>query len=84
MKRVGRIIQYTRGGKYVIEAEGKILPQTLLYDPSGRRLAVTIDLIGPVNRPFIVAKPLIESAEGIVNAPIYVRMERKRRRKESR
>lgn len=83
MKRVGRIIHYTRGGRYVIEAEEKILPQTPLYDPSGHRLAVTIDLIGPVNNPFIIAKPLIKSAEKMVNALVYVRMEKRKKRKGS-
>jgi len=83
VKRVGRIIHYTKSGRYVIEAEEKILPQTPLYNSSGHRLAVTIDLIGPVNNPFIIAKPVIGSAEKMVNAVVYVKMEKRRKRKGS-
>ncbi len=79
MKEAGRIIHYTNSRSYVIEAKAKILPQTLLYDSSGNRIAKVVDLIGPINRPFIVAKPLIVKPRKMVKATLYIWKEKRRK-----
>jgi len=71
MKEAGKILHLTKSKLYVIEAKDKILPNTELYDSSGRKVAVTIDLIGPINHPFIVAKPIVNKPEKYVGGILY-------------
>lgn len=79
MKEAGVILHCTKGGNYVIEAKFKVLPQTTLYNSTSKKVAVSIDLIGPIDRPFIIAKPLLESPEKMTNTTLYVKMEKEGR-----
>lgn len=79
MKEVGKILHFTKSRFYVIPSKFKVLPQTSLYNSSGREVAVAIDLIGPIDKPFIIAKPKLKSPEKIVNATLYVRMEKRKK-----
>ncbi|PCN50569.1 hypothetical protein B6U99_03800 [Candidatus Geothermarchaeota archaeon ex4572_27] len=77
MKEAGMVLHLTKSGLYVIEAKEKLLPNTDLYDASGRKVAVTVDLIGPINHPYIIAKPLVEKPERYVGGPLYYLMKRR-------
>ncbi len=79
LKEAGKIIHRTKSGSYVIEAKAKVLPQTLLYDSSGKKVARVVDLIGPIDKPFIVAKPLIQKPEKRVKATLYFSKEKRRK-----
>jgi rRNA processing protein Gar1 len=80
LKNAGKIIHFTKNGLYVIEAKTKVLPGTQLYDASGRPLALAVDLIGPINNPYIVAKPLAEKPEKFVGGIVYFRLKRRKPR----
>ncbi len=77
MKEAGIIIHLTKSNLYVIKASDKVLPGTDLYDARGRKIAVCIDLIGPINKPYIVAKPLINQPNKYVGSYIYYERRRK-------
>lgn len=78
MKRAGRIIHYTKYKVYVVEAEEKILPENKLVDSSGRIVGEVIDVIGPINKPFLVVKPLTDKPEKMVGAEVYYVKRRRR------
>ena len=80
LKEAGRILHLTKTGLYVIEASTKVLPNTDLYDASGRKIAVVVDLIGPINNPYIVAKPLVNKPEKFVGGVTYFRLKRRKGR----
>lgn len=75
---MGRILHYTKSRLYVAEAGFKVLPSTLLYDDAGKKVAVVVDLIGPISQPFVTAKPLVESPEKLVGKVLYLRKQRRR------
>lgn len=62
----------------MIKARSKIQPQTALYNSAGKKVAVVVDLIGPINSPYIVAKPLVRAPNKIVGARLYVKRERRK------
>lgn len=80
MRRAGRIIHYTKYRVYVVEAEEKILPENRLVDSSGRIIGEVIDVIGSINRPFLIVKPLIDKPEKLVGAEVYYIKRRRRGR----
>ena len=79
MIEIGRIQQYTKSGNLIIQTKHKIIPDTKLLDAKGKKVAVSIDLIGPINSPYIIAKPLIENPYKIVNLMLYVTKEKRRK-----
>ncbi len=78
MKVAGRILHYTKNKMFVIEAKSKIIPETILINSKGEKIGKVIDVIGPVNRPYLVVKPTIEKPEKYVGGEVYYI---KRRRK---
>lgn len=80
MKEAGKILHLTKNGLYIIEASMKVLPNTDLYDGSGRKIAIAVDLIGPINNPYIVARPLVEKPEKFVGGITYFRLRSRRAR----
>jgi len=80
LKKVGRISHITRSGLFVIELEEKISPLTYLLDSSKRKIAIAVDLIGPITKPFCIAKPLVRKPESLIGSEVYVKLERRRRK----
>jgi len=78
MKPAGRVLHYLKHKLLIIEAKEKLHPDTTLYTSSGREAAIIIDVIGPINKPYIIAKPLIDKPEKLVGGELYY--SRKRRR----
>jgi len=79
LKEVGRIIHYTKNKVFVIEAREKLVPDTVLLDSRGGKLGKVIDVIGPINRPYLVVKPSLKNPEKYVGAYVYYVKKRKRR-----
>lgn len=77
MKELGKIIHFTKSKLFVIETKERILPGTELFDSKGRKIAISIDLIGPINRPYIVAKPIVNQPNKYVGSYIYYVRRRK-------
>ncbi len=80
MKKAGRIIHYTKYRVFVVEAEEKILPENKLVDSKGRIVGEVIDIIGPIKKPYLVVKPLIDKPEKLVGAELYYVRRRRRGR----
>ena len=78
MKIAGKILHYAKNKMFVIEAEDKILPETILISSRGKKIGKVVDVIGPINKPYLVVKPLVENPEKYVGGEAYYV---KRRRK---
>lgn len=65
--------------KLVVETDTKVLPPIPLYDSSGRKIAKVVDVIGPVNHPYLVCKALTASPEQLVGAKVFVEKEVRRK-----
>ena len=78
MRKAGKIIHYTKYGVFVIEAVSKVIPDTYLIDDKGRKIGIVIDVIGPVNKPYLVVKPLVYNPEKYVGKEIYYMRERRK------
>jgi rRNA processing protein Gar1 len=84
MKRVGEILHFTKSRLFVVETSFKVLPSTPLCDDKGRKIAVSVDLIGPTQKPFVIAKPTVESPEKLEGKILYLRKQRHRVRAKKR
>ncbi len=60
LKKLGRVLHKTSSGLIVVSTEDiERVPRLNLpvYDEEARRIGVILDVIGPVEKPFIVVKP---------------------------
>ena len=78
MKRAGKILHYTKYKVFVIEASEKIILNTYLTDDTGRKIGIVIDIIGPISKPFLVARPLIKNPEKYVGKEVYYIYEKRK------
>ena len=78
MKKAGKIIHYTKYKVFVIEAVGKVIPNTYLVDNTGKKIGTVIDVIGPISKPFLVVKPLVNNPEKYVGKEVYYIRERRK------
>ena len=78
MKPAGKVLHYMRQRLLVIEAKEKLYPETRLYTSSGREAAVIVDVIGPINKPYLIAKPIIDKPEKLVGGELYYIKRRRR------
>lgn len=78
MKKAGKIIHYTKYRVFVIEALGKVIPNTYIVDNTGRKIGVVIDVIGPITKPYLVVKPLVDNPHKFVGREVYYMRERRK------
>ncbi len=79
MKEAGVILHYTKSKVFVVEAKDKLIPETTLIDSRGVKIGVVVDVIGPINKPFLVVKPTVKNPEKYVGAHLYYIKRRRRR-----
>lgn len=88
MRLLGEVLHVTKGGLIILKSLTKKPEQILnaiVVDRSMNKIGVIIDVIGPVESPFIVVKPssaeVIKLIEGL-GKPIlyYIRKTRRRAR----
>jgi len=60
VKRVGRVDKVVRTGLILVRIEGSKPPRIgwKLYTEDKRPAGIVVDIIGPVDKPFAVVKPL--------------------------
>ena len=78
MRPAGRVLHHIKHRLLVIEARERLQPDTRLYTSSGKEAAIIIDIIGPINKPYIIAKPLIDKPEKLVGGELYYSKKRRR------
>ncbi len=78
MKRIGRILHYTKYGVFVVEAEKAISQNNTIYDDRKRKIGIVVDVIGPINKPYLVLKPLVDKPEKYVGKEVYIITRRRR------
>ena len=72
MKNIGRIIHYTKYKVFVAEAKKAVNLNISIYDDRKKKIGVVTDVIGPINKPYLVIKPLVDKPEKYVGKSIYV------------
>ena len=78
MKKAGKIIHYTKYKVFVVEADKKVILNTYIVDDKGRRIGIVTDVIGPISKPYLVVKPLVENPEKYIGKEVYYIRERRR------
>jgi len=78
MKKAGRILHYTKYKVFVVESSGKIIPNTYLIDDKGRKIGIVIDVIGPITKPYLVVKPLVNNPDKYIGKEVYYMRERRK------
>ncbi len=81
MKRLGEYLHSTRTGLLIIKSvykDPRKLVGALVYDRSMRRVGKIVDVIGPVDSPFIVVKPESKDIVDLVEpGPMYYFVEKR-------
>jgi len=85
MKKLGEIL-HTASSGYIIATsilrDPKRLLNTIVYDRDLRRIGRIVDIIGPVNSPYVVIKPESKDIlDSIEQGPVYYYMAKKRKSK---
>ncbi len=86
MKKLGEVISKTNTGLIVASTslrDPKRIVGAIVYDKDMRRIGRVIDVIGPVESPYVVIKPDSKDILGFIgeNTLLYYYVERKPRRK---
>ncbi len=82
MKEIGYVRTTSRSGLLVIKARSALKKGTPLFDSRGRMLAVASRTFGPVEAPYISARPEHEPDIGILGEKIYVMGDKNGKKKE--
>lgn len=82
MKEIGYVKTTSRSGMLVIKSRSALRRGTALYDSRGRMLAVANRVFGPVEGPYIVARPEHKLDIGILGEKIYVKGDKDGKKKE--
>ncbi len=72
MRPIGRIIHYTKYRLFVAEAKEAINLNTPIYSDRRKKIGIVTDVIGPINKPYLVIKPLVDKPEKYVGKEIYI------------
>lgn len=82
MKSVGEVLHVSKTGKLVVRLEDSKVPPRIglyVYSEKGERVGMVVDIIGPVNSPYALVKPLNrETASGLVGSHLYIRITKPR------
>lgn len=81
MKEIGRILHYTKSKVFVIEANEKVPLRTEVFDDREEKVGVVVDVIGPINKPYLVAVPLIKEPHKYIGKIVYILKKRVTERK---
>ncbi|GBC73807.1 hypothetical protein HRbin04_01213 [archaeon HR04] len=82
---VGEVLHVARSGRMIIKSIGDVAGLsrgTILVDAKGRSVAEIIELIGPVQSPYISAMPLTDRVKKYVGATLYVEKASKKVRRQ--
>lgn len=72
MKPIGKIIHYTKYRLFVAEAREVVNLNTPIYTDRKIRIGIVVDVIGPINKPYLVIRPLVDKPEKYVGKEIYL------------
>ncbi len=71
---VGEVLHMSKSGRIIIKSKIESIDiGTTLVDEKGRKVARVVELIGPVNSPYISAIPLTDRSKRYVGAMLYKR-----------
>lgn len=72
---VGEVLHISRSGRMIIKSSSRnaaaLSRGTLLVDAKGRSVARVVELIGPVDSPYISALPLTDRVKKYIGARLY-------------
>lgn len=74
MKRIGLALHYSRLGNLVVKLDEVPPLYVNVYSYTMKKIGVLYDVIGNVNKPYGLVKPLTRDAE-IIGKPLYVRIQ---------
>lgn len=72
MKNIGKIIHYTKYRVFVAESGRAVPLNTPIYDEKKKKIGIVTDVIGPINKPYLVIKPVVDKPEKYVGKNIYI------------
>lgn len=58
MQQVGVVIHLAKSGRMIIKVDRRLESGTVLFDSENSKFAKVVELIGPVNSPYVTAVPL--------------------------
>ncbi len=72
--KVGEVLHISKSGRIIIKSKIKNIDiGTTLVDEKGRKVAKVMELIGPVNSPYISAISLTDRSKRYIGAMLYKR-----------
>ncbi len=71
MLEAGISLHLAGSGRLILRAKEDLKPGTILYDDKGRKVAKTIEIIGPVKSPYISATPLTDRVKRTFGHKVY-------------
>jgi|GEM_PF-3305883 RNA-binding protein len=69
MKKIGKVLHYTKNGNLVTTTDHMIKENTTVYLKRGKILGTVIETFGPVAEPYLLIKPSILNANS--NDDVY-------------
>ncbi|HLI45582.1 MAG TPA: Gar1/Naf1 family protein [Geobacterales bacterium] len=74
MKRLGFVSHISKRGRIIVKAETIPKLNSEVIDKDKKPIGIVIDLMGPVNSPFVAVKPYEKpDPEKIKNAELFLR-----------
>jgi RNA-binding protein len=71
---VGEVLHISKSGRMILKSKVKNIDiGTILIDGKGKRVAKVIELIGPVNAPYISAIPLSDRSKKYIGTKLYAK-----------
>ncbi|HXQ91519.1 MAG TPA: Gar1/Naf1 family protein [Nitrososphaerales archaeon] len=72
MQEAGTVLHLARSGRLIVKASSPSREGTILVDDKGRRAGKVLELIGPVDAPYLSVQPFTERIERIVGTKLYI------------
>ena len=71
MQEVGEILHLAASGRVIIQLSDELSEGVILCDEKGTRVAIVMELIGPVKRPFASATPLTNNIKKYIGKAVF-------------
>ncbi|MDW8045356.1 MAG: Gar1/Naf1 family protein [Nitrososphaerota archaeon] len=72
LQEAGIVLHRSKSGRLILKALTKVEPGSILVDSKGKKVAKVVEMIGPVNSPYISTIPLTDRVNKLIGSKLYV------------
>ncbi len=72
LQEAGFVLHQAKSGRLILKASIKLEPNVILVDSKGRKVAKVVEMIGPVNSPYVSTIPLTDRVKKLIGSKLYI------------